>query len=281
MKKQPTTLQIEIEKSRATGIWNPRYTAGDWHAWRAFGGKTYVVTNPPENENERFTGQLIASETTCPDWKENAPLIAAAPALHFALAMLQACPNDPRAHRVALDALALISAAAKEAPAPAPDDLANRIALFGADTLSILETRKEWNADTLDDINQAAADRELTGEDGGTFSLSDEVRALPYFTRRRFAGCVDGLRGTEILMTEEQARGASHQGECDADAAALALVPEIAAQLDKIGAETIRAALKESGAYDAAELCDYEKNRVRVVWFAACDIRETLDESRE
>lgn len=43
-----------------------------------------------------------------PDSIADAKLSAAAPALHFALNHLQANPNDPRAHRMALDALALI-----------------------------------------------------------------------------------------------------------------------------------------------------------------------------
>lgn len=75
-------------------------------------------------------------------------------------------------------------------------------------------------------------------------------------------------------MTLEQALGASHQGQCDADVAALVRVPEIAAQLNAYGSEAIRDGLRESGAWDPEELSDDEQNRHRAAWLAACDIRE-------
>jgi hypothetical protein len=42
-------------------------------------GKTFVVSG--DAESDPFKGQLIASETTCPDWEANARLISAAPEL--------------------------------------------------------------------------------------------------------------------------------------------------------------------------------------------------------
>lgn len=94
-------------------------------------------------------------------------------------------------------------------------------------------------------------------------------------------GLFDGLRGLELEMTLEQARSASHQGSCDDDVEALAKVPEIAAQLDKMDVDTIRAGLKESGAWDAEELADDEQNRRRAVWLAACDIRENYNKQKD
>ncbi len=88
------------------------------------------------------------------------------------------------------------------------------------------------------------------------------------------AGCFDGLRGLEIEMTLEQSESASHQGPCDDDVAVLVSVPEISAQLDAIGADTIRDGLKECGAWDSIELDDDNQNRHRAVWMAACDITE-------
>lgn len=79
-----------------------------------------------------------------------------------------------------------------------------------------------------------------------------------------------------IEMTEAQALGASHQGQCDDDVAELLKVPEIARQLDSIGPELIRAELSEYGAWDETELADDAQNRARIVWSAACDIREEL-----
>lgn len=89
-------------------------------------------------------------------------------------------------------------------------------------------------------------------------------------------GCFDGLRGLEIEMSLDDAESASHQGECFEDVVALVAKPEIAAQLDKIGAETIRLALKESGGFE--NLHDDDLNRQRAAWMAACDIRENCSE---
>lgn len=96
-----------------------------------------------------------------------------------------------------------------------------------------------------------------------------------------YHGCFDGLRGLEIAMTLEQARGASHQGQCDEDCEALARVPAISAQLDTMGADKIRDGLRECGAWDAEELADDAQNRVRAVWIAAGDIVENAGRERE
>ena len=54
----------------------------------------------------------------------------------------------------------------------------------------------------------------------------------------------------ELQMTLEQARSASHQGQCDEDVRELSKVPAIARQLAKIDADTLRAELREYGAWD-------------------------------
>ncbi len=88
-------------------------------------------------------------------------------------------------------------------------------------------------------------------------------------------GCVDGLRGTELAMTLEQARSCSHQGQCDEDCKALASEPEIAKQLDAIGPDKLRVAVKESGAdCDGDGESTPDRDRIYCVWFAACDIAE-------
>lgn len=92
------------------------------------------------------------------------------------------------------------------------------------------------------------------------------------------SGCFDGLRGLELTMTLDQAESASHQGECLEDAKDLASEPEIASQLDAIGPEKIRLAVKETGGWSTEELADDDSNRVRVVWMAACEIRENSGE---
>jgi hypothetical protein len=87
-------------------------------------------------------------------------------------------------------------------------------------------------------------------------------------------GYFDGLRGRGVEMTLEQAAGAAHQGQCDEDVAALARVPEIAAQLDGFAPEDLAESLREYGAWDAAELADHDANKHRALWMAAWDIIE-------
>ncbi len=89
-----------------------------------------------------------------------------------------------------------------------------------------------------------------------------------------FYGCFDGLRGLELAMTKEQALSCSHQGDCEADCKALAKVPAIYDQLDAFDPQILALGLAESGAWDDEELSDYQQNKIRVIWLAACDIKE-------
>jgi hypothetical protein len=81
-----------------------------------------------------------------------------------------------------------------------------------------------------------------------------------------------GCGRIDLQMTLEQARGASHQGQCDDDVAALATEPDIATQLAAIDADVLRDVLREYGAWDAAELADHAQNLQRIVWLAAGDL---------
>jgi hypothetical protein len=78
----------------------------------------------------------------------------------------------------------------------------------------------------------------------------------------------------DIVMSRDDAHAAHHQGRCDDDVAALAAEKYIAAQLEVIGADAIRAELRRWGAWDDAELADDEQNRQRIVWLAAGNITE-------
>lgn len=84
----------------------------------------------------------------------------------------------------------------------------------------------------------------------------------------------DGSGFIELQMTLEQAQSAAHQGRCDDDVAALAQEPDIAKQLAALDPETLRRVLREYGAWDDAELADHAQNLQRVLWCAACDIRD-------
>lgn len=78
----------------------------------------------------------------------------------------------------------------------------------------------------------------------------------------------------EIEMTMEDARSASHPGQCDDDVRAVSEQPYIAAQLAKIKPEVLRRELEEYGAWDDEELADHDQNIQRIVWLAAGDIRD-------
>lgn len=78
----------------------------------------------------------------------------------------------------------------------------------------------------------------------------------------------------EIQMTRVEALSASHPGPCDDDVAALVSKPAIRRQLDRIGADAIRAELKGYGAWDETELADDEQNRHRIIWLAAGNIAD-------
>lgn len=82
----------------------------------------------------------------------------------------------------------------------------------------------------------------------------------------------------ELKMTMEQAKSASHQGQCDADVAELARVPAIKRQLDAIDPATLASELKEYGAWDDAELADHAQNLQRILWLAAGNIVEEANQ---
>lgn len=84
----------------------------------------------------------------------------------------------------------------------------------------------------------------------------------------------DGSGRIELSITLDQAQGASHQGQCDEDVQALSEDTDISSQLEQIEPSTLRATLKEYGAWDADELADHEVNLQRILWLACCDIRE-------
>ena len=90
----------------------------------------------------------------------------------------------------------------------------------------------------------------------------------------KLLGIVNGITGDGIEMTLDQAKGASHQGQCDEDVKELCKDAEIKRQLKKLGTKKIRSALKECGAWDTEQLKDKEQNNYRFVWLAAGDIVE-------
>ena len=66
----------------------------------------------------------------------------------------------------------------------------------------------------------------------------------------------------------------SHSGPVDDDVADALLRDDVSAEFDRIDPEDLRAELKEYGAWNDEELSDHEQNRARILWLAACNIKD-------
>jgi hypothetical protein len=82
------------------------------------------------------------------------------------------------------------------------------------------------------------------------------------------------MYGLAIELTTDDVASGAHSGACDADIAALLLVPRIAEQIAKWAPDTLAAELKEYGAWDSAELADHGENCARMLWLACGDLRD-------
>jgi len=78
----------------------------------------------------------------------------------------------------------------------------------------------------------------------------------------------------ELALTLEQAQSASRSGQCDEDIRELSRVPEVAEQLAQVDTEHLVRELKEYGLWSPDELADRDQNLQRLLWLAACGIRE-------
>jgi len=82
----------------------------------------------------------------------------------------------------------------------------------------------------------------------------------------------------ELRIPGQAISDCSHQGQCDSDVAYW--TPRIKAQSEADAFEnaptqdSIRAELKECGAWDDDELADDEANWERLVWIACCNIAD-------
>ena len=85
----------------------------------------------------------------------------------------------------------------------------------------------------------------------------------------------------EIVMTKKQAEACSHPGPCDADVEALVKTPAIARQLRRISDIDLQTELWEYGAWDAQELADRPANELRIVWIAADNIMDDINEENQ
>ncbi len=81
-----------------------------------------------------------------------------------------------------------------------------------------------------------------------------------------------------IMMTAAQATSCSHAGECIDDVRALLRVPAIQRQIAHLNVDDIKAELREYGAWSQEELEDEDANVERIMWVAACNIRDDLNQ---
>jgi hypothetical protein len=76
----------------------------------------------------------------------------------------------------------------------------------------------------------------------------------------------------EVRLPSAAVEECAHPGPCDADVSRWA--PKIAELNPGIRPEDVRAELKEYGAWEAADLADDVENWERLVWIAACNVKE-------
>lgn len=82
----------------------------------------------------------------------------------------------------------------------------------------------------------------------------------------------------QIEMTLREAIAMSPRGRnADGIVALFVKQTRFQNQLNKIGAGNIQLELKEYGSWDDDELADVEANKQRILWIAACNIREEND----
>jgi len=79
-----------------------------------------------------------------------------------------------------------------------------------------------------------------------------------------------------LNITKDSALACSHPGDCEADVRSEMDLPRYRHQLAKLDPNTLRAELKEYGAWEPEDLLDHETNLRRIFWIACCDIRESL-----
>lgn len=81
-------------------------------------------------------------------------------------------------------------------------------------------------------------------------------------------------RRLSLILTLDDARSCSHQGQCDSDVSDLMSLDRISQQLEAWDPQELSAELAEYGAWDSKELADHDANLTRMVWLACCDVAE-------
>ena len=84
----------------------------------------------------------------------------------------------------------------------------------------------------------------------------------------------ESLGRIELKITLATAEDCSHAGQCDADVEIAMLEPRYRRQLANLDPATLKACLKEYGAWGDDDLTDHQVNLSRIFWLACCDIAD-------
>ena len=136
------------------------------------------------------------------------------------------------------------------------------------------------NAEIIDGERYGCLLRETLTPDGERY-VSEAEGPVAEFWRSEFD--IDGpetlceyymFGGETFTLKLGDARYCAQQGDCDAYVSDTLRLPYIAAQFEVLSPEAIRKDLREFGAWDAEQLANDEENRARLLWGAACQIKE-------
>lgn len=78
----------------------------------------------------------------------------------------------------------------------------------------------------------------------------------------------------ELQIIRQQAKDASHQGQCDLDVLALSGEPMIAAQLATLAPGDVAEELRGYGSWGVEELADHAQNLQRLLWLVCGDLTD-------
>jgi hypothetical protein len=81
----------------------------------------------------------------------------------------------------------------------------------------------------------------------------------------------------ELNITLNNAKKASHSGECEMDVIALSEKVSIKKQTKLIDKDVLISVLSEYGAWDQSELKDHQQNIIRLLWLACGDLVDDYD----
>lgn len=81
---------------------------------------------------------------------------------------------------------------------------------------------------------------------------------------------------SEISLSIQVVNKCSHSGPCDNDVKECMELPEVKEEISGINHYCLREELKEYGCWEWSELQDHKTNLERILWLAACNIKDEI-----